>query len=239
MIIYKITNLINGKCYIGQTTKSLEQRFKEHCSNHSNCRAIKSALRKYGAENFKIETIVECSSIEELNEKEEYYIQFFNSLVPNGYNLTKGGLNHEFTEETKRILSERGKGENNPFYGKKHSKETIEYLRKLSTGKKQSKETKLKMSLSRIGEKNHFYGKKHNEKTKKILSETRKKYVGVKHPRAKPVLCIETGIIYPYIRKAQMETSISESHISSCCNGKLKTAGGYHWKYAKECEENA
>lgn len=83
--IYKITNLINGKVYIGQSIH-IERRWKEHCSPSANS-LISSAIKKYGKDNFLFEVVEECSS-KELNEKEEYYIHFFNSIVPNGYNVT-------------------------------------------------------------------------------------------------------------------------------------------------------
>ena len=87
--IYKITNKMNGKCYIGQSI-NVEQRLKDH----KNCKANKPlyrAFKKYGIKNFKFEVLEECSK-EELNEKEIYYIAFYNSTTDgNGYNLEHGG----------------------------------------------------------------------------------------------------------------------------------------------------
>jgi len=90
--IYKITNLINGKLYIGQTIYPLSYRFTNHISDAKNNRgyAMASAIRKYGKENFKIELLEECS-IDCLNDLEIKYIKQFNSITPNGYNLTHGG----------------------------------------------------------------------------------------------------------------------------------------------------
>lgn len=234
MVIYKITNLINEKIYIGQTTKTIEQRFKEHCKTTSGCRALKNAIKKYGSNNFSIEIIENCNSLDELNIREEYWIKHYNSLVPRGYNLQSGGGNHTVTEETRRLLSIKTRGNNNPFYGKKHSSKTIEHLRKINTGKKQSEETIQKRANKELGELNHFYGKTHTIESRKKISESRKKYTGNKHPRCRKVLCVETGKVYDYIRLAQIETGVHETHISSCCKGKLKTAGGFHWRYEKE-----
>lgn len=95
--IYKITNQINGKCYIGQSVKIERRWYNEKTrafnpdSNEYNY-PRSQAFRKYGLENFKFEIIEECL-MEELNEKEQYYIKYYNSLVPNGYNLTLGGSN--------------------------------------------------------------------------------------------------------------------------------------------------
>ena len=234
MVIYKITNLINGKIYVGQTTKTIDQRFKEHCKTTSGCRALKNAIKKYGSGNFSIEIVEECDNLDDLNVREKYWIKIYNSLVPNGYNIQTGGENHTVTDETRRIISNKVSGKNNPFYGKKHSAETIEYLRKINTGKKQSEETRQKRANKELGKLNHFYGKTHSSESRKKISETRKNYTGNKHPRCKKVICVETGKVYSYIRLAQIETGINESHICNCCKGKLKTAGGFHWKYFEE-----
>ena len=82
--IYKITNLINGKHYIGQSIH-IERRWVEHCIPSSRS-LIGKAIRKYGKEQFSFQVLEECSQ-DQLNEKEEYYIKQFNSVVPNGYNI--------------------------------------------------------------------------------------------------------------------------------------------------------
>lgn len=93
-IIYKITNKINGKVYIGQTIQSLKDRWYRHCAkknlsdNEMNMH-IKRAILKYGKENFTIEILEECNSTL-LNERERFYISYFNSYQ-DGYNSTLGG----------------------------------------------------------------------------------------------------------------------------------------------------
>lgn len=82
--IYKITNKVNGKIYIGQSIH-IEKRWQEHCQPSNNKSLIAKAIKKYGKENFLFEVIEQCTK-EELLEKEEYYIKMYNSVVPNGYN---------------------------------------------------------------------------------------------------------------------------------------------------------
>lgn len=105
MIIYKITNKINHKSYIGQTINSLKSRFSAHCSATSKS-LISSAIRKYGKENFKIEVITEATSREELNKLEFDLITSNNTLIPNGYNLKIGGDNNSvYSLESKEKMS--------------------------------------------------------------------------------------------------------------------------------------
>lgn len=91
--IYKITNQINGKIYIGKTNNTIQERFKEHCEdsqkNIKEKRPLYAAMRKYGIEHFVVEQIEECS-LEEVNEKEKYWIEYYGSFK-NGYNATLGG----------------------------------------------------------------------------------------------------------------------------------------------------
>jgi group I intron endonuclease len=88
--IYKITNIINGKVYIGQTINSVENRFKQH-TRKKGCTYLYAAIKKYGKENFKVETIEDVPR-ELLDEREIYWISFYNSTNKDiGYNIIKGG----------------------------------------------------------------------------------------------------------------------------------------------------
>lgn len=86
--IYKITNKINGLCYIGQSNDP-ERRFKEHCQrNESYNSLIHQAIIKYGEDNFIFETL---GFFEDYNEKEKAFIKEFDCLAPHGYNIQEGG----------------------------------------------------------------------------------------------------------------------------------------------------
>lgn len=123
--IYKITNILNNKIYIGQTyNKTIYQRFNRHCkeaSKHAHS-ALDRAIFKYGKHNFKVELIEECNSIEQLNERECYWIKIFNSTNGSiGYNLTDGGdggntYKYKSKSEMDQIrnkISKANKGKNN------------------------------------------------------------------------------------------------------------------------------
>jgi group I intron endonuclease len=107
MIIYKLTNLSNGKLYIGQTIKTWKQRklsYNSAIKSNNNQRIVR-ALRKYGWEGFNVEIIDKASTIEELNTLEEHYIAKYNT-VREGYNTTNGGDNGMCTDVHKQILKD-------------------------------------------------------------------------------------------------------------------------------------
>ena len=110
--IYKYTNKINNKIYIGQTRMSLLKRAKYNGSGYKHCPHFYSAIQKYGWENF-IPEILEVVSENEADDKEKYYIKLFNS-IQNGYNIDYGGhIQKHRSEETRRKMSEAGKGMKN------------------------------------------------------------------------------------------------------------------------------
>ena len=91
--IYKIENLLNHKCYIGQSIH-IEKRWQEHCRKSTKS-VISQAIKKYGKENFSFQILEECDK-SQLAEKEIEYIHKFNSIVPNGYNI----MDYEDDRET-------------------------------------------------------------------------------------------------------------------------------------------
>lgn len=124
MYIYKITNKINQKIYIGKTIKSVEERWKEHCYNAKNQiidTKFYRAINKYGIESFTIETIDTADSEDLLNLKECYWIKYYNS-ISDGYNSTdggEGGNTYKYkTKEELEIIKEKIKesklGDKNP-----------------------------------------------------------------------------------------------------------------------------
>ena len=90
--IYKITNTINNKVYIGKTSLTIQERFKEHCkdSNKFFNRPLYAAMRKYGIENFSVEEVEYCINDEIASKREQYWIEYFHSYHY-GYNATMGG----------------------------------------------------------------------------------------------------------------------------------------------------
>jgi len=115
MIIYKITNLITNKVYIGQTIRSLELRWKRHKYDNKACIALKRAINKYGHLNFKIEKIDEANNKVDLNLLEIRYIKKYDCLAPKGYNLRVGGNSPTISEETRLKMKKSRKKQNMSF----------------------------------------------------------------------------------------------------------------------------
>ncbi len=187
-IIYVLHNEENDKCYVGQTTRTFEERFGAHKIFSS---LIGKALRKYGVDNFS-KIILENIPEEELDYWEIHYIQECNSLYPNGYNLDTGGnKNKHASDETRKIMSEIRKGEGNSFWGKHHTEEanrknseahkgkkmparSEEYKKHLSEankGKIRTEEANRKNSEAHKGNTN-MLGKHHTEEAKKKISKS-------------------------------------------------------------------
>jgi len=178
MLIYKIENKLNSKIYIGQTVRKFKYRIAVYRSVVKNKvehkQYILRAMKKYGFENFEFSIIENnIQSQKELDEKEIYWIAFYNSVDHNiGYNLSKGGHSRgKFTEETKKKLAA-------VHLGKKHSEETKEKIRAatikyFSDPKNREKQSKL------------HAGKKLSDEAKKKIVEACKNRVFTEEARAK------------------------------------------------------
>jgi hypothetical protein len=166
-IIYKITNKINGKIYIGQTTWSLQIRWRNHRSSSSKCSALYEDIKKYGRENFILEEICKCYSRKQLDSGEKYYIKFFNSRVPFGYNRTEGGdgFRGKHTEESKKKIALA-------HTGKKHTKESKNKMSGSNKISQNTPEAKKNKSISATGN-TRALGYKHTEDAKFRMSKSR------------------------------------------------------------------
>lgn len=168
------------------------------------------AIKKYGPENFTVEQIDVACTREELDAKEIYWIKYYNSMFPSGYNLTTGGKHCEISEEVKQKLSIKNKG-------KGPSALCIAKSVEARKGKKLSKEHIEKLRKYRIGEKNGMYGIRR---------------YGADNPNAKKVYCIELDRIFPTITEASKFVNRNMTTLQTCLRGKSKTCGGYHWRFA-------
>lgn len=168
--IYKITNIIDGKIYVGKTKKTIDIRYKSHLKTAQQYKEIQktssqiyNAINKYGVENFTIEQLEECP-YEILSEREKFWINKLDARNPDtGYNICSGGeggpggpmfSGHHHTDETKARMSADRTGEKNANYGNRW---------------KQSDELKALHSRLSSGEVNGMYGKSHSDETKRKI----------------------------------------------------------------------
>lgn len=201
----------NNKRYIGITVRKPKNRLKEHLnlSKTDKKRKLYKAIRKYKEENMFFEIINEVEDIDrhalflKLCELETHYIKYYDSFK-NGYNCTLGG------EGTVGMS-----GDLNPFYGKKHSKETLKKLSELGFKRKHTDETRKK--ISEAGK-----GRKHNPESIAKMRE---------REECKEVICLETGEIFPSITVCSEKTSICRSDIRGVCNGVRITAKGKRFRF--------
>ena len=190
--IYKITNKINGKIYIGQAI-NINTRWYHHKNNafiKNKNQALYQAMRKYGVDNFTIEQIDSAYSKDELNKKEIYWIEKYQSYKSsNGYNRTRGGdggdtwsnRSDEDKARTSQLLSMKLSGRSNPMSGgNAYANKTPEEMKAIAdkkskslTGKVRSEEQRMHYRMSKIGDKNpmkHMTGDKHPNHGKKCYT---------------------------------------------------------------------
>ena len=218
--IYMYVNKINGKRYVGQA-RDFNKRHKTHVKKSTNKLIIDKAFNKYGEENFDIIILKKDLNTQCLmNFWESYYIDKYNCLSKDNYNISSGGSN------------------GNNFAGK--TEEEMEDIKiKMSKSQTGKHNGELNCMYRKFNEEHHLFGTHRSEETKQKISKTRVENgtaKGKNNPRAKRVAQYDLNDnlikIWEYIGQAEKELGIG--HISNCCNGKRKTAGGFKWKYVKE-----
>ncbi len=256
--IYRIIRIKTGKCYVGQTTRTAAERFEDH--KHCKTSYIGRAIRKHGVESFTLEVLEVCETREQLNERERFWIAFFNCRWPLGYNMTEGGEgNWERTPESIAKMSRKGKrhanssrkqialsltGENNPQYGKPLSDET---KAKLSAAVP-NKRAVICVETSEVFDSITAAAQCKQLCLQDVSRACRNpgRTAGGFHWRYKdastaenpassskkrPVICVETNETFESIRAASRSQQIGQKYISKACRDSSLTAGGFHWRF--------
>jgi group I intron endonuclease len=222
-IVYKHTNKINNKVYIGITGNSTQKRWKNgYGYSESHHPHFYSAIQKYGWDNFTHEIIADNLTEEEALLLEEKLIREYDATNrEKGYNTELSGIkgHYKHTEETKKKISETQKGEKGHMWGK-HLTE----------------ETKRKMSEKLSGEKHPMYGKHHTEETKEKL---RKANSGKNSPLYGTHLTEEAKNHLSEIKKGENNYNYGK-HLSEDTKEKIsqKLKGITPWNKGKKCPNN-
>lgn len=238
--IYKYTNLINNKIYIGQTKTTLEQRALNGI-NYKGSTYFYNAIQKYGWDNFEPQILKDdIETVEEANVWEDYFITLYDSINPDiGYNLNRGGNNKNTSDRTKKIISEKAKQRykdktKNPMYGKKHSADSLLKMSNKkkgcnnpSYGKKQSEETiekRRKTCKERHVDYSHEWSDEEREAASKRFKEYAKKW-------SKKVRCIEDELVFDTVTAAASFYNVDVSTMSGHLRGKQKSCAKKHFEF--------
>lgn len=214
-LIYKITNRINGKVYIGQTKNSLARRFYIHCRRSSCCKKLKYAIGKYGKENFTINQIDHAHNQNEADNKERFWIKNYKATQDKyGYNILDGGHNPTSIKRKRVICIELEKEFESISAAADYFKcKTVETISRVCRGERPTFN----------GYHFAFLDKDDKPILDKIRFNAKRSY--------KKTLCVETGEVFNDSKKASDWLGVSRNAVSMCCRGLTKTCGGYHWKY--------
>jgi group I intron endonuclease len=250
--IYKITNIVNNKCYIGETVQEPRKRWIKHISSVNttkDCPVLAAAMNKYGIDKFKFEVLIICFD-EDRHKYEKEYIKKYNSQRPNGYNILDGGqyggsrLGTKLSEETKtkvsKALKEFHKDNPNNFekYREKHSmvmKNSEKWKQSMAerilpkytiSSKSDAVKEKIRESVKKYFETNGSCTnkKKHSKIMTKINGRSVEQYSKDSELIAR----------FDSIKHASVHTSAKRSSIQAAAAGRIKMAGGFIWKYAEK-----
>lgn len=256
--IYKITNTINYKCYIGQTIKVPEERWRQHKRNmnYESCKSIAlyKAFRKHGIDNFTFEVIETGIAVEDLNEKEIWYIAEYCSRT-NGYNMVDGGKSvrgYKFTKDTLTTLSAKrkgsvpwNKGKRMPEISGKYSavsKEVFCYENNTKYVSCTEAAKALNLSVSsivavckgkRIQTGGYTFGYIVDGKPVKVDKSNLR--VGGNNVNAKCIICTTTGKEYMSIAEAAKDLDLKAGSVAAVCKKQRNSVYGYKFIY-KETE---
>lgn len=223
----------SGKSYIGQTSRPIQKRFKEHQLESSGCVAIYNAIKKYGWENFE-KDYYECPD-EDLNKHEELMVEVLGTLSPDGYNLREGGgSNGKMSEETKQKMSEVRLGHIVSEETRQKISESKLGEKNYNFGKTPSDETRQKMSDVNKGDKNAMWGEHHSEETRQKISDSMK---GEKNQKSKKLYQydLDENFINSFESCGEAKRHLkktSGTNIRKCARGEQKTAYGFKWSYS-------
>lgn len=217
-IVYQHKNKINGKVYIGITSRSPQERWGHNGNNYKSSPYFYNAIKKYGWDNFEHNILYTDLNKEQACQKEQELIVYFKSMDRNfGYNSTSGGEIFIMNKETKQKISDKLIGNTNGA-GHPCSKEKRQKISQAQKGRTFTEEHKQK--LSEAAKNRHT-----------ACSEQKRKQLSQNYPNKKPVYCLELDTVFESVQECSRQLDIPATNISKLCNGRGKTLKGYHLSY--------
>ena len=217
-IVYQHKNKINGKVYIGITSRTPEERWGMNGCNYKSSPHFYSAIQKYGWDNFEHNILFENLTKEQACLKEQELIKQFNSMDREfGYNSTSGGEIFTLNEDAKKKISISMLGNTNSA-GYQCSEEKKEKISKAQKGRKLTEQHREKLSIAAA-------------QRKTPCSEEKKKQLSQSYPYKKKVYCKELDKVFDSVQQCGKELGIPATNITKLCNGRGHTLKGYHLEY--------
>lgn len=258
-VIYKVTNIINNKVYIGQTITGFDKRYPAKGENSikiynyyksrkniASCNIhLLNSIEKYSVDAFEVNKIFDIAfSKEELNIKEKCWINNYNSNNYNyGYNNRDGGSNGALSEKTKEKIKNKKIGkklrESNPNWKGGVVECKCNFCGEIIKLKQCEYKKRKKHYCSKECKSKYQTGQIMPEETKYKISDalSSKELYGGNNPNSKKVICITTGKIFDSIIEASKYYNIpSRGGITACCRGIQASCGKYNgqklvWEY--------
>lgn len=253
-VIYKITNKINGKIYIGKTFQKVELRFRQHYKINEPT-LIHKAMVKYGIDNFSLDILYSSLDKDDINNKEAYYIEYYDSRNKNiGYNICKGGegtsgrvVSDEFKSYMSNIMGDKVQNLNTGNVYKNMYEAERQLIGKVTAGLCSSirKNTKFKGCWwIKLNGKDYLTQEERELEISKLehISKLQKakgvalrsKINKEKPPKSTPIICIETQEIFNTKLEAELKYNCD---LSNALRNECRTSAGYHWCRLKDSEK--
>lgn len=227
--IYKITNLANGKMYVGQTGGTLSRRWGQHKAARNKAYVLYAAMRKYGVENFTVECLQECAE-EELDALEKYWIKKLDTYN-NGYNSTEGGKATKITSRRPDAIDLRKPVVQYTMDGKFIARYNGRNEAALLTGCRDTSISSCCCGRRKSANGYIFFYEDEPERIERILSKSKRRTSKNSYIVQQFSLDGELIAEYESANEAGRLLGITVSRICSCCRGEQKTCKGYKWKY--------